>query len=227
MTTSAVAQAAKNLTRFSGTELECRCALGLKAGDSTAQFKHSLHVAHLLTLVDEVFQPAVRRFNLAGHVCKLESNDWVVNEPLAKGLALVRVLHRLLVADAREANALDNDTNTLMVEVSHDDLEALVLFANEIFHWDFDIFESNVCGAATPYTLAVHLTGRDAPKTALDEQHGDTPRTWSTSPDSRGEVITPDAIGDPLLLTIDNVVFTIFRKLGFTCQIRDVASRIC
>ena len=40
---------------------------------------------------------------------------------LAKGAALVGVLHRFLVADAGEANGLDDDTDALVVEVGHDD----------------------------------------------------------------------------------------------------------
>jgi len=41
-----------------------------------------------------------------------------------------------------------------------------------------------------------------------------------------GEVVTPNAVGNPFLFTVDNVVLAIFGKLGFTCQIRHIAARI-
>ncbi len=54
-------------------------------------------------------------------MCKLEPNDGVFDEFLAKGAALVCVFDGFLVADAGEADALDDDANTLVVEVGHND----------------------------------------------------------------------------------------------------------
>lgn len=52
---------------------------------------------------------------------ELEADDGVVDELLAEGLALVGVLDGFLVADAGEADALDDDAHALVVEVRHDD----------------------------------------------------------------------------------------------------------
>jgi len=54
-------------------------------------------------------------------VRKLETDDGVVDEALAKGLALVCVLHALFVAYTRKAETLNDDTDTLVVEVLDDD----------------------------------------------------------------------------------------------------------
>ena len=75
---------------------------------------------HDLALVDEIFEPVVRGFDLAGHVRELHADDGVVDESLAKGLALVGVFHGFLIADAGEADTLDYYADAFMVEVCHD-----------------------------------------------------------------------------------------------------------
>lgn len=50
-------------------------------------------------------------------MCEFEPDDGVVDEFLAEGAALVGVLDRFLVADAAEADALDDDAYSLVVEV--------------------------------------------------------------------------------------------------------------
>ena len=52
---------------------------------------------------------------------ELEADHGVVDQLLAKGTALVGVFDRLFIADAREADALNYYSNTLVVEVRHDD----------------------------------------------------------------------------------------------------------
>jgi hypothetical protein len=54
-------------------------------------------------------------------MCKLQSNDWVLNQLLAECFALVGVFYRLLEAHPRESYALNDDTDPLVVEVGHDD----------------------------------------------------------------------------------------------------------
>lgn len=212
---------------FSGAKFECSRSLRFQAGNSSAELQHGLHLAHLLALVDQILLPVVRGLDLASHVCKLETDDRVIDEALAKSLTFVSVLHRLLVADAREAKTLDDDTNTLVVEVGHDDLETLVLLADEVLNGDFNVFEGDIGGSRTPNTLTIHSACRDAAHTALDKQQRDAIHAGASSADGSGKVLAPNSVGDPLLLAVDNVMFAIFRKLGFTCQIRDVATGIC
>lgn len=53
-------------------------------------------------------------------MCKFQPDDWVVNKPFTKGTSLVSVFYGFLIADSREANTLNDYSNTLMVEVGHD-----------------------------------------------------------------------------------------------------------
>jgi len=50
-------------------------------------------------------------------VCEFETDDRVVDEALAECLALVGVLDAFFVADAGEAETLDDDADTFVVEV--------------------------------------------------------------------------------------------------------------
>lgn len=57
---------------------------------------------------------------MARHMCEFKTDDRVVDELLTESAALVGVFHSLFVADAGEADALDDDADTFMVEVGHD-----------------------------------------------------------------------------------------------------------
>ena len=104
--------------------------------------------------------------------------------------------------------------------------EALILLADEVFDRDPDVLKGDVGCSATPYALAVHLAGGDTASAALNEENTDTVHAGTTGTDGGGEVVTPNAVGNPFLFTVDNVVLAIFGKLGFTCQIRHIAARI-
>lgn len=119
--TLSITQSTEDLTGFSGTELEGCCALCLAASNGTAQSQSGVVELHVLGLEDKVLEPVVGGFDLAGHVCELHADDWMVNEALAEGLTLVCKLDRFFVADTSEADALDDDTHSLVVEVEHDD----------------------------------------------------------------------------------------------------------
>ena len=117
--TAAVAQSSEDLTRLSGTELEGSRRLGFQACNGSSKLQHRFCFGHLLALVDDVLQPVVARFDLASHVSKLEADDGMIDEPLAECLSLMGVFDGFLIADAGEPDALNDDTNTFVVEVCH------------------------------------------------------------------------------------------------------------
>lgn len=87
-----------------------------------------------------------------------------------------------------------------MVEIGHQDLETLVFLANQVLHRHLDVFESNVRGSARPHTLTVHATSADALMCAFDQEDGHAVHAFVAGTDSGGEVVAPDAVGDPFLL---------------------------
>lgn len=191
LTTSAIAQTTKDLAGLSRAEFERHSRLGLQAGDSPAELQHSLVVGHLLALVDQALHPRVRGLDLAGHMRELHADNSMIDEFLAESPALMSVFDALLVADAGEADALDDDADTLMVEVRHQDLESLVLLADEVLDGDFDVFESDVSCAGGPDTLAIHAAGANATHVALDEEGRDTVHAFAAGPHRGGEVVAP------------------------------------
>lgn len=167
MAATAIAKPAKDLTGLSGAEFKRDGRLGLQPGDGAAQLQHGLGLVHDVALVDEVLEPVVRGFDLARHVRQLQPDDGVIDEFLAKSLALVCVFDGFLVADAGEADALDDDADSLVVEVGHDyfrsrseyrmtstddwdvvTFESLVLLANQILNRNFNVFESDIRSSA-------------------------------------------------------------------------------
>lgn len=112
------------------------------------------------------------------------------------------------------------------LEVGHDDLKALVLLADQVLYGDLDILEGDICGSARPDTLAVHPPGGDATEATLNEENTDAVHAWATRSDSGSEVFRVDAIGDPLLLSIDDVVFAVVAELGFASDIGHIGTSI-
>lgn len=226
LTATAVTQSTKDLTSLASTELKALRGLSLQAGDRTTELKHRLRLFHALTLEDHIFEPVVRGFDLSRHVRKFHSDHGVVDQTLAEGLTLVRVLHGFFVADAREARTLNDNTDALVVEVRHDNLESLVFFADQVLNGDFDVLECNICCAGGPDALAVHFAGADAASLALNEQHTETVHAIRTGPHGSREVIRVDTVRDPLLLTVDDVMLSILRELSLATQVRNVTTRI-
>ena len=134
---------------------------------------------------------------------ELHPNNRVVNKPLSKRLSLMCIFHAFVVADTCEAGGLDCDSKTLVVEVCHDDFEALIFFANEVFYGDLDVFKGDVGGARGPDSLAVHFASGDPRHSALDEENGDTAHAGLASADGDGEVVGPDTVGDPFLCKVN------------------------
>lgn len=121
LTTTAITETTKDLTGLASSVFKGSGGLGLETGNGTTQLEHSFGVVHTLALEHDVLQPVVGGFDLARHVGELQTNDGVVDETLAKGLALVGILNRLFVADTGKTDALNYNTDSLVVEVGHDD----------------------------------------------------------------------------------------------------------
>ena len=83
-------------------------------------------------------------------------------------------------------------------------LEALVGFAQHVLNGDFDVFECDVCRATAPYALAIHSSCADT-LAALDQEKTDTAHSRTAGPHGCGEVVAPDAVGDPFLLAVDYI----------------------
>ena len=52
---------------------------------------------------------------------EFESDDWMIDEALVEGFPLVGVLDRFFVANPGKAETLDDDADSLVVEIGHDD----------------------------------------------------------------------------------------------------------
>lgn len=98
-------------------KLKRLCGLCFQTCNRTAKLQHGLGLVHTLRLEDQVLQPVVAGLDAPGHLCELAADDSVLDELLAKRYTLVGVFDRFFVADAREANRLNDDADTFMVEV--------------------------------------------------------------------------------------------------------------
>ena len=88
---------------------------------------------------------------------------------------------------------------------------------------DLDIFERDVRGSRGPYTRALHLCGRDA-RASFDEEQGHSCGTGTTGAHRHGEIIGEHTIGDPFLLTVDDVVLAVGGFLRRRLQVRHIGT---
>lgn len=227
-TASGVRKTTKNLGSLSGTQLEGLGGLGLATSNGSSKSEHGLLLGEHLALEDQVLEPGVGGLDSNGHVGELGSDDGVLDQRLAKGLSLVGVLAGLLVADSRGSVGLDDDTDSLVVEVGHDDLETLVLLAEQVLHGDLDVLHGDPGGAGRQHTLGVHSSGLKTLHASLEQQNGNTVHAGAgaAGSDGNGEVVGPDTVGDPLLDTVDNVVLSVGGQLGGGGDVGDIGAGV-
>lgn len=128
------------------------------------------------------------------------TNDWLVNETLAKDNALVCPLQALLGDEARGGNGAAGHGPALVVEVAKDDVDALVLLAEQVLHGDLDVIKGDVGGSCGGRVGGLDGLGLDA-LAALDEHHAE----GLAGADTDDEVVAEDTVGDPLLGSIDDL----------------------
>lgn len=105
-------------------------------------------------------------------------------------------------------------------------LESLVLFSEDVLHGHLDIFKSDICGTTAPDTLAVHPSGADTTTFSLNQKQTETVHTRPAGANRSSEVIAPVTIGNPLLLSVDNVVLAIRSKLSLAPKAGNITTSI-
>ena len=71
---------------------------------------------------------------------KLEADDGMVDEWLAKGAAFVGILHSLFVAYAGETEALNDDADAFVIEVGHNYYRSCVSAGVKDVDWSCDLY---------------------------------------------------------------------------------------
>mmetsp|Transcript_44986 Transcript_44986/g.74985 ORF Transcript_44986/g.74985 Transcript_44986/m.74985 type:complete len:324 (+) Transcript_44986:3-974(+) len=224
LTTTGVGQTTKDLGGLTGAMLEGLSAVGLEKGDGTTETLALTVSGHAAQLVGDDLSPSVKGLDLSGHGGDLETDDGVLDQTLAKGLALHGVLDGLLEEDTGEAVGLDATGPAFVVKVVHDALEALVLDADEVLDGHLDVLEGDVGGSRGPDTRALHLARGDAGHGALEKEERDTTHAGTASADGDGEKVSKDTVGDPLLLAVDDVELAALGLLGLGLEVGDVTA---
>lgn len=130
----------------------------------------------------------------------LLANDGLVNQALAKDNALVCPLQALLRDEARGGNGAAGHGPALVVEVAEDDVDALVLLAEQVLDGDLDVVKGDVGGSGGGGVRGLDGLGLDAFAT-LDENY----TQGLAGADADDEVVAEDAVSDPLLGSVDNL----------------------
>lgn len=128
------------------------------------------------------------------------TNDGLINEALAKDNTLVRPLQALLGDEARSCNGAAGHGPTLVVEVAEDDVDTLVLLAEQVLHGDLDVVKGDVGGSGGGGVGGLDGLCLDA-LAALDQHDAE----GLAGADTDDEVVAEDTVGDPLLGSVDNL----------------------
>mmetsp|Transcript_60783 Transcript_60783/g.100426 ORF Transcript_60783/g.100426 Transcript_60783/m.100426 type:complete len:265 (-) Transcript_60783:932-1726(-) len=160
----------KDLTRLAADEVGDPRALILQQGHGAGQIFALVVVAHVVHLVRYVLGPVLDGLQLRDHCAHFLPDGRLLDEPLPEYLALMRPFHALLNHAPHGAIDTADDRPALMVEVGHDDLEALILFAQEILHRHLHILKLDVGGPCSPRIRRLNLLRRH-PRAALDQEH--------------------------------------------------------
>ena len=156
-----------------------------------------LVVGHLGHLVCDALDPCLVGFDVGDHYGELLSDYRLVDESLSEYLTLVSPLEALFCDGARPSCNHAGHHEAFVVEVCHDDLEAFVLWAEEVAFGDFDVVEFDVgcsggfgVGGSDGFEVDVVVF--------LYEEHGVAFVGFA----SCYEVVGEDAIGDPAVMSV-------------------------
>lgn len=139
LTALAVPGSAHDLLSLSTHLLQTSRTHHLEQGRHTTDIHFLTGPPRVLYDVAELVQEGLDRLDQAAHFGKLGFDGRVLNQWLTKGVALAGIRVRVVDADAGEADCGGREGETFRVEVGHDEREALVLFAEEVGHGDFDV----------------------------------------------------------------------------------------
>jgi hypothetical protein len=104
--------------------------------------------------------------------------------------------------------------------------EALVLLADQVLDRHLHILERDIRSSGRPHPLAVHSPRAHASSGSLNEQNTDSIHAVLASSNGSGEVVAPDTVGDPLLLSVHNIMLAVVAKLGLASKISDITTSI-
>mmetsp|Transcript_24766 Transcript_24766/g.29172 ORF Transcript_24766/g.29172 Transcript_24766/m.29172 type:complete len:348 (+) Transcript_24766:3-1046(+) len=146
--------------------------------------------------------------HLTGHLSKFPADHGMFDEFLPESGSLVREFPGIFDQASAQTARLHHKAPALVVEILHDDSEALVLLANEVLRRHFHRIEFDIGGAAWPNTLAVHPL-RCNPGTLFQKEHGHTAHARTTGANGTSEVVRENTVGDPFLVAVHDVEVTL------------------
>ena len=137
----------------------------------------------------------------------LLTDGWLLYQLLPKDNPLVAPLETLLDNGSRLSDDGACHHKPLVIEVGHDDNEALVLFAQQVVYWYLHIVELYECGAGSGGVARLDQLGLDGLVT-LDEQDGEALVRLAAC----DEVVAEQSVRDPLLCASYDVVLAVWRQ---------------
>src|SRR5271170_41987 len=180
-----------------------------ETSDGSTKSKHEFNLAHLICLINNTLQQSMIRFNLRSHLSQLGTDDLfisqrtargtyrMINQLLAKSLPLKRVLESLFVTYSGESIRLDYNSQSLMIEIGHNNLKSRILLPNQILHWNFDILKIDIRSPTGPDSLAIHPSNTHSWHRLLNQQKTHALHPRPTCTDCNSEIIRPNSVGDP------------------------------
>lgn len=108
----------------------------------------------------------------------------------------------------------------------HDISHALALLTDQVLHRDLDVVQFDICGARGNLTLYLQPPHCHA-RIALERAHDHTEALCArpTRPHGHGCIVGPEAVGDPLFLAVEDVVFAVGRLLSHRGNVGHITAR--
>ena len=171
-----------------------------------------------------LLQPRPMRLDLVRQLAELPPDDLIIRERFPERVPFVRVGDAVGEAGAGFAVAADGHDEAFLVEILHDDLEAGVFLAQEVFHGDNHVVQFDHGTAARVLPAVVDLAAGDAFGVHGDHEDGDAFHSGAAGADGCGHVGGPGGAGDPFLPAVDEVGFPVGRFYGGGEDVADIAA---
>jgi hypothetical protein len=194
------------------------CAFSSSLGGEVLRHAR-LQVAALAAVVDlgGVAHEQARRLHAGPHLAELQLDRLVLADRLAEGVALARVLQRLVEGRRRDAHAARRDVDPPELEAAHRLVEAAPFLPDQIRGRHAVVVEDELCRVDALVAELLELLARREARALLAEQHRHAAVTGlgrGIRLQQDGEAMALDAVGDPGLRAVDDEMVAFTARAG-------------
>lgn len=158
LSTFSIPKSTKNLDSFSGNVISWGRNISFKEGNLSSQKIINLFFGHMVKVIDNSFHHSLRWFSQSDHIGNLKSYDWMVNKSFSESFSFVCKNHALLNRISYWNYSTHTNLKPFVIKIAHHVFKTFSFVSDQIFYWDFYVFENYKSRTRTICSLSLYFS---------------------------------------------------------------------